>query len=335
MSWKQMLLSGALVFGLGSVWAEEPAPNPAPNQGNGAAPEAKDGKGDGNREGRGDRGRGRGNRGGGEERGGPGMGRGGPGGPGNNPAFGRFQQQFGPEQFATTAARAAGVELEDTKTEAKIDTLPFGSQRRFVTLVPVGGIDSFSSLSEPWKLEQMYKLTFEQSNSLQTIRDEYKAELKKLQDEMTAQQKAMAEKVKELRAKYELRANDVLTGADKENKQKIDTITSETHTNNAKVAGELLHANKDNKDMNRMWQIGRELREKVSPSIDEAQKKIAELVSPEGKALIEESMKKQADAREQVQRWMDRNRGGEGRERQNPGGGDPVKPPKPPENGNF
>jgi len=329
MNWKQIVLvSGAL--SLGMLCAED-VPPLVPQGGNGAqaAPDNKDnndGKGDVNA--RGDRGRGRGNRGPGGQ---GGQGQGNPGG--GMPGFGRFPQQLGPEQMQSAAARMAGVDMDDSKTEASLDTLPYGSLRRFVTQVPIGGVDNFSPTATAYKVEQMYKLTFEQSNSLQTIRDEYKTELKKLQDELTAQQKAAAEKVKELRTKYEQRANDVLTGADKENKQKVDTITGETHVQNAKLAGEIFG---DNKDMNKMFQLGRDLRDKSALTLEAAQRKIAELVSPEGKVLIEEAIKQQAEARERMKQWVDRagNRGGNGA----PGGqaGDPVKPPKPPEqNGNF
>src|SRR5262249_15816569 len=136
------------------------------------------------------------------------------------------------------ASRMAGVQFEDPKMLAKVETLPLGSDRRFVVEVPVGGIDSLSGQSP--KMEQVFPLTDEQTKALRALGDEYDQKQKALEEKIAAQQKALADEAKELRGSFEKRANDVLTGADKEAKQKLDTVAQDAEKKNSAVASDAL-----------------------------------------------------------------------------------------------
>jgi hypothetical protein len=259
---------------------------------------------------------------------------GGPGGPGG-PAWGRGGNPMSREQMAAAVTRMAGVEVEGFGNSFRVDSLPLEPQRRFVTTIPVGGVDNLQAFGETWGIEDLYRLTEEQNKALNALREEYKAEQRALENEMTQLQKAMAEKLKEIRGKYELRANDVLTGADKESKEKLDALVKETHEKNLKAANDILAKNKD-ADTEKLWGLSREVREAAGKIVEEAQKKMLELVPGQGKAVMEDTFKQQAARREQMKQWMDRankreNNGPPHRE------GEAVKPPKPPEEnaGNF
>ena len=135
---------------------------------------------------------------------------GGQGGPGGGLLGGLMGGQR--NNIIGMASRMLGFEIEDPKAStAKVEALPLGAEKRMVVSVPVGGVDNFTGTGQGWKVETIFKMTDEQTKAVDALREEYKGEQKKLEAEIHEQQKAMAEKVKLLRAKYELRANDVLT----------------------------------------------------------------------------------------------------------------------------
>jgi hypothetical protein len=326
MNWKQtVLLAGTLAFG--AVQAEEPKPTPQPMPAQLVLDETPQGNvpqkiapvengGAGRRVG--------------------GFGRGG------------YGQNQTPVHLLS---RIIGITMDDANAEAHIDSLPYGIQSRFVKDVPVGGVENFQPISLPmgaktaWKVEQLYKLTFEQSNALTALRDEYKKDIKKYEEELLSQQKAIAAKVQELRSKYESRANDVLTGIDKENKQKIDAITQDSYVQNAKLGTDLLDRNKDAKEFQALYELSKDLREKISANADATSRKIEDLVSPEGKALLESTRKQAAEDQEkrnqQMKQWREQGQRQQGKNKPDGGGNgtkrtEPVTPPAPPEkDGNF
>jgi len=152
--------------------------------------------------------------------GGPGAG--GPGGPGG---FGAIARNLGRQLFGPMMNQMAGVDLENPKAAGREDKLPLGGEKQFVLNVPVGGVEQIGVQNNgAWKVEELFKLTDEQTKAVDALRTEYAAEKKKLEEEILTQQLALADKAKQLRLTYEQRANDVLTGADKDAKQKIDTV---------------------------------------------------------------------------------------------------------------
>ena len=257
---------------------------------------------------------------------------GGPGGPGGmlgGLLGGQRNNIFG------MASRMLGFDIEDPNSAAKkIESLPLGADKRMVVSVPVGGVDNFSGTGQGWKVETVFKMTDEQTKAVDSLREEYKVEQKKLEAEILEQQKALAEKVKLLRAKYEQRANDVLTGDDKAAKEKMDTLAKDTNTKNAQVVTDLLPMF-DQNDMAQGFAMLRTINEKTSTNIKAAEEKLIELVPAENRARIQEVMKTQTDLRDRNNRFMQFGGGG------GPGGaggrarggnnGDPQKPPAPPE----
>ncbi len=233
------------------------------------------------------------------------------------------------------ASRMLGFDIEDPKANTgKVEALPLGAEKRMVVSVPVGGVDNFSGTGQGWKVETVFKMTEEQTKAVDALRDEYKGEQKKLEAEIHEQQKAMAEKVKLLRAKYEQRANDVLTGDDKTAKEKMDALAKETNTKNAQVVTDLLPMF-DQNDMAQGFAMLRTINEKTSTNIKAAEEKLVELVPADNRARIQEVMKTQNDLRDRNNRFMQFGGGGGG-----PGAGgrarggkdgEPQKPPAPPE----
>ena len=232
------------------------------------------------------------------------------------------------------ASRQAGVEL-DNKTNAKVDALPLGANRSFVLNVPVGGVDSYSLNLHGFKMETVFKLTDEQTKAVADLRDEYKNEQKKLEAEIVAQQKALAEQALKLRLKYEQRANDILTGADKETKQKLDALAQDTNAKAFTAATGTL-ADYDNPDFTKIRQIIAEIRQTTGKLFEDAQAKVLELLPPGGKAFVEAAFK-ELQAQQQQNPWQ--GQGGPGGVRGRRGGnanqpGDAVKPPQPPATNN-
>lgn len=264
-----------------------------------------------------------------------GGGQGGPGGPG-----GFLGGLMGGQRnnIIGMASRMLGFDIEDPKANTgKVEALPLGAEKRMVVSVPVGGVDNFSGTGQGWKVETVFKMTDEQTKAVDALREEYKAEQKKLEAEIHEQQKAMAEKVKLLRAKYEQRANDVLTGDDKTAKEKMDALAKETNTKNAQVVTDLLPMF-DQNDMAQGFAMLRTINEKTSTNIKAAEEKLVELVPADNRARIQEVMKTQNDLRERNNRFMQfgggpGGGGGPGARGRAAGGkdGEPQKPPAPPE----
>lgn len=224
-------------------------------------------------------------------------------------------------------SRMLGFDMEDPKAGPKLDALPLGADKRFIFNVPVGGVDNLSSAGNGWRVELVFKMTEEQTKSVEALRAEYKAEEKKCGDEIQAQYKAMADKLKQLRLKYEQRANDVLTGDDKQRKEKMDALARETAAKNVEIVTEsqqLYDAN----DPQQNFAMIRAIRERIGKNTTASEAKLLELVPPDSKEKMEGVIKQQAEARDQTGRLMNF-AGGRGR----PGGegGDAVKPPRPPE----
>jgi hypothetical protein len=316
----------ALALACMAVRAEEPA-TPAPDAPKAEAPKAEApaapnaGGGGG------------GNMGGGGRRGGGGFGGGGRfggnnnngnnnGGGGNNIVNalgnllggGRANQQGG---VIGMISRSLGIDIEvNTKTEASVEELPLGAKKRMVTRIPVGGVDNFSPTGEGWKMEYVFKMTPEQTKAVDTLRDEYKAEEKKLQQELLEQQKAFAAKVTELRQKYEQKANAVLTGEDKDAKDKMDALAAETNQKNLTTVTDTVPLY-DTKDMQQGMTLLRALREKTGAVIKDAEDKLVALVPADNRAKIQEAIKLQEEQRTQGNRLL----GGNNRADANAAGG--------------
>lgn len=109
----------------------------------------------------------------------------------------------------------------------KLEQLPFGAEKRFVLRVPVGGIDPLKENAEGWRMEDIFTLADEPRGNLKALREEYRGEWLKLQKQLEAAQQAVAREALALRRKYELRANDLLTGQAKSEKEKLDTLAKE------------------------------------------------------------------------------------------------------------
>jgi hypothetical protein len=238
------------------------------------------------------------------------------------------------------ASRLLNIEIEDPKAPVKLDDFPLGAERRTVLNVPVGGIDNPGGNGSGWKMESVYKLTDEQAGALETVRTEYETEQKKLDAEIKEQMKAIAEKVIELRKKYELRANDVLAGEDKASKEKIDTYATDLQTKNHEVTAEIQPLF-DQNDMQQGFTMIRMMREKTSENLKEYETKLLETIPEASRERIGEVLRRQSDMRDQMGRWIGGNagrrdagaQGGPGGDRPQRGNrnGDPVVPPRPPE----
>lgn len=246
----------------------------------------------------------------------------------------------GSQNVISMASRMLGVEIEDPKAQTKIEELPLGAEKRQVLNVPIGGIDNPGGTGQGWKMESVYKLTEEQTKALETVRIEYDADQKKLDAEIKEQMKLIAEKVKQLRQKYELRANDVLAGEDKASKEKIDALALDLQKKNTTVVKEVQPLF-DMNDMQQGFAMIRMVREKTSSNLKEYETKLLELVPAASRETIGEVIRRQSEMRDQMNRWMGGGRGGPGGDR-GPGGGgdrperarrdgDAVKPPTPPE----
>jgi hypothetical protein len=234
----------------------------------------------------------------------------------------------GPRNVIGMVSRMLGIEIEDPKAAPKLDVLPVGPDRRFVFNVPVGGVDTPSATGSGWKVESVFKATDEQKKSLDALRDEYAAEQKKLEKEVQDQYKAMAEKAKELRLRFEKRANDVLTGDDKTRKEQMDALAREINAKNAEVVQDTMQLFDPN-DWQQGFAMVRTIRERLNKTAQQNETRFLELVPAENKEKIEEVLKQHAAGREQMGRWM--NFGGRRGPDGGPEGGDAIKPPRPPE----
>jgi hypothetical protein len=225
------------------------------------------------------------------------------------------------------SARALGIDIEGPKSR-KIESLPLNEHKRLVLNVPVGGVDIPGSTGSGWKVENVFKLSEEQTTKLETLRTEYAAEQKKLEDELNAQNKAMAAKVAELRKAYEAKANDLLSPEDKEAKLKLDALGAETATKNTAVLTDGLKLYDPN-DVTQGMALLRMYREKSNDIATEQEQKLLNLVPAASREVMETLVKNNAAARQQMQRPMQGRRGGRGND-------DPMNPPRPPDgNPNF
>jgi hypothetical protein len=242
------------------------------------------------------------------------------------------------QNIINMASRTLGLEIDDPKTGPRLDALPLGQERRFLLNVPLGGLDNPGGIGPGWKMESLFKLTDEQSQALAALRKEYEQEKQRAEQEAAVQLKGLAVKLLQARQTYQDRANAILTGADKEAKQKMDALA---HESNQKITAEMadLLPKYNLNDFNQGLAMLRELRERTGTIIREAAGKIVELVPAEQRPAIESSAKAQARARERTSRWLQDGgvRPGQPGVRVPPGVAVPPatdvapEPPKPPE----
>ena len=236
------------------------------------------------------------------------------------------------------ASRALGVDIQDPKAVLKVDELPLGAQKHFVTLVPVGGVDNLSNTGKGWNMENIFTMTPEQTKSVEALREEYQAEEKKLQTEIAAQEKKLADKAIELRQSFEKRANDLLTGADKESKTKLDALSVDVHKKSADLVAETLPLY-DMNDFQQGFALIRALSDKMSKITKDGEVKLVELVPETAKDKVQTLIKTLDEARDRSAQMIGGRGanvapgagGGNTRGRNGPGGNDAVKPPKPPD----
>lgn len=331
MGWKPWVGAGlcaALVFGYAGARAEDAKPGEGKDN-----KEGKEGKRDRPQRGADNNNGGRMGRGG--FGGGPGGGLGGPGGRGG---------------IERMLEGAMGIEAG-----VKTDQLTYGEERRLVTRVPVGGIDSLNEFSDGWKVEEIYTLTDEQTKAVVTLRDEYKADLEKLQKQLDEANAAIATQVKALRQKYEQRANDVLTGEAKTEKEKLDALAKECATKRKEQAaakkgeaddlikeGQKVAAEaRDNNNWNLIqdvmkkgFEFTRAVREKSDEITKEYVEKMKAIPSGDAKTKLEGELQK---IEKRAQRFGGPGGGGPGGAPGGPGGGGkegqaPQKPEAPPDN---
>jgi len=265
----------------------------------------------------------------------------GPGfGPGGGPGFG--PGPMGPMRgnFTEMISRMTGIDVANTAAstkDPKLETLPLGSSRRLVINVPVGGVENPAGTGSGWKMEVFFNLGADQQAALQTLRDEYDKEKRKLQVEMREAQKQLAQKAVQLRLLYEGRANELLVGADKETKLKLDALTAEEGAKNDALVKDALKLH-DPEDPGQMFALITWLREKMNAVVTQTENNLLQL-APEGrKQVVESVIRNNAEVR---QRMMMPPPGGPGG---GPGGGPPgggppaapevekaVKPPAPPD----
>lgn len=250
---------------------------------------------------------------------------------GNFGNLGNLGTTAGVRDITSTISRMLGFEVPDPKAAPKLDQLPLGPRKRLVMEVPVGGVDNFNGTGAGWKMEAVFKLTPEQVKAADSVREEYTAEEKKLNQEIVEAQKALAAKVLELRQKYEKKANDILTGADKETKEKMDALAAEVYEKNATIVNETVPLY-DTKDLQQGLTMIRALREKTSKTVQDGQDKLLQLIPEDSRPKFQEIMKTQADQRQRTDRLLQGGARGIGGGR---GGDDPVKPPKAPEGDKF
>ncbi len=257
------------------------------------------------------------------QNGGPGGGRGGPGGFGGMGGRGgaMLQQLLGDVtvnqgmralgDVSTMFSRMLGINADELKKEVSPEQLPLAASRRFVSKIPVGGIDNFDVASGGWKMEGVFKMSPEQTKSVDALRDEYKAEQKKLGQEIYAEELKLAQKVAELRAKYEQKANDLLTGADKEAKQKMDALSMEIQVKNSDALNEacMLYVIDD---LLQNTELQLHLRDKSTAAYRSGAERLAALVPAEGRAALQDMLKRSADEQTQNPFQIQRRMGGRG-----------------------
>lgn len=251
------------------------------------------------------------------------------------PGLAHGGMKFDAASAVQESARMLGVDLESRT--AKLDTLPFSADRSLLLNVPVGGIDTlkpafFGPASGTYKVEQLFKCTDEQTQALAGLRTEFETERKKLEAELLVQQKQTAEKARALRLKFEQRANDVLTGPDRETKLKLDGVARETYAKIAPLFNEAeTLAKAETQDVQKLWPLIRDAREKYEKIRKEAQEKILAALPPEGRKTVEEALNQP-----RAQPWGGHRPGqGAGAAPGTPKNAPPATPPRPPSGDNF
>jgi hypothetical protein len=246
---------------------------------------------------------------------------------------GRGMNPANSRQWIASMISSAGIDLGEPNFRMPLmQTLPLGTDKQLVNIIPVGGVMGFTQFGQGIGMETVFKLTDEQTKSLTALRDEYAAEKKKIDDELETQQKAVADKARQLRLTFEQRATDVLAGPDKEAKLKLDATAREAFEKAAALLAEL-SAPKDPKVKEEAPQFNfMEVREKARSIVEEIQTKMCDVLSGDAKTKLSEIFKQQAAMFQGFQ--------GQGR-RGGPGGdhrrggprapeGGAVKPPAPP-----
>ena len=188
-----------------------------------------------------------------------------------------------------SALRMLGIEIDDSTSATKIQSLPLGADRKHTLNVPVGGVAN-PGTATGWKMEAIFKLTDEQTQSLDVLRKEYETECTKLENEIAEQRKVLATKAVDLRKKFEVRANDVLTGADKEAKAKIDALSAEA---DAKIAATIKDA-VALYDQDNYINMSHFLRPYINKIALETESKLVELLPADSKVKIKEVFQQQA-----------------------------------------
>lgn len=238
----------------------------------------------------------------------------------------------------------------------KTDQLTYGSERRLVTRVPVGGIDSLNENADGFKVEEIYTLTDEQTKAMTGLRDEYKTDLEKLQKQLDEANAAVATQVKALREKYEQRANDVLTGDAKSEKEKLDALAKEynlKHAENVQAkkseAEDLIRegqkAAADARDqgngnaiqdaMRKGFEFMRTVREKSDELVKTYAEKLKAIPTGDAKTKLEAELQKierRGQGRGMGGPGGPGGQGGPGKQGEGNPGGDAKKPEPPPEN---
>lgn len=258
------------------------------------------------------------------------------GGPGGD--WGRMARG-GTDYMKESIARAVGGD-----TPVKLDTLPYAENRNLVNEVPVGGIDGLSQNGTGWKVEEVFTTTEEQTKALGDLRTEYKKELEEIQKKLDEVHKTYAAQIVELRKKYELKANDVLTGDAKGEKQKLDEIAA-AYAKDAKAAGQAreeegkklsdeaeksIATARDNQNFEGMMDLWNKLRDfqtgirnAVSELEKSSREKMKEAVTGESKTKLTELLKGLEDRENRFRNWGGGDRGGQRGQRGGPQGGGP------------
>ena len=234
-------------------------------------------------------------------------------------------------------SRMLGIDIEDPKAAPKLDQLPLGANKRMVTQIPIGGVDNFNPTGAGWKMETVFTLTPEQTKSTETLREEYATEQKKLDQEIKDAEAALAAKVTDLRSKYEKKANEILTGTDKESKQKMDALAAEVYKKNAATVAETLPLY-DTKDFQQGFAMVKALREKTGATVKDAETQLLTYIPDANRPKFADIIKMQAEARDRQTQAGAAFGGGFQRRGQNgaPGGdAQAVKPPRAPEGDKF
>jgi hypothetical protein len=212
----------------------------------------------------------------------------------------------------------------DNGNSPRWDTLPFGMDRRFLINSQVGSVENPGGADYPafggWPIEEILKLSPDETQALQAIRQEYAAERKKLDEEVAEFHKAEVEKLRALRLKYEQKANEALSPEQREAKQKFDALRDELIAKKKALVSEVLGPDPSNGALSRAALSN--LREGLPKIVAEIEAKFLELLPAEAKAKIEPMLKQQAAMRERMAHMYSQS--------QRPMPTQPGGPPQPP-----